>query len=161
MTSTRMTRQDYIRLQIELNALRSQPSVERAGDSTDHDENLIASQPARQARIREIEYLLANAVVDQNAVGNGIAEPGMVLTIRYDTTGQTETFLLGRPGVEDADIKVYSMASPLGSAIAGARPGEQRICQIPDETGELVTLLEAVPYEMHVAKSHRPQSGRR
>ena len=77
----------------------------------------------------------------------------MVLTIRYDVTGETETFLLGRRRAEDADIKVYSMASPLGRAIASARPGDQRIYSLPNETGRLVTLLEAVPYEMYVAKN--------
>ena len=75
-----------------------------------------------------------------------IAEPGMVLTIRYDTIGETETFLLGRRGSEGADIKVYSMASPLGRAIAGARVGERRIYSIPDGTHLLVTLINAVPY---------------
>ena len=38
----------------------------------------------------------------------------MVLTVRYDDTGEIETFLLGVRGVEDADIDVYSMQSPLG-----------------------------------------------
>lgn len=75
-----------------------------------------------------------------------IAEPGMVLTIRYDRTGETETFLLGRRGSDGADVTVYSMASPLGRAIAGARPGDQLIYPIPDERGVLVTLLDAVPY---------------
>ena len=77
----------------------------------------------------------------------------MVLTIRYDPTGETETFLLGRLGAEDTDIKVYSTLSPLGHAIAGARPGEQRIYSIPSETGRLVTLLKAVPYETYAAKN--------
>ena len=62
---------------------------------------------------------------------DGVAEPGMVLTVRYDDTGEIETFLLGVRGVEDADIDVYSMQSPLGSAIAGARVGEQRTYSIP------------------------------
>ncbi|MCV7074427.1 GreA/GreB family elongation factor [Mycobacterium szulgai] len=75
-----------------------------------------------------------------------MAEPGMVLTIRYDAIGETETFLLGRRGSEGAELKVYSMASPLGRAIAGARVGEQRIYSIPDGTHLLVTLLNAVPY---------------
>ena len=80
------------------------------------------------------------------------------LTIRYDDTGEIETFLLGGRCVEDADIDVYSMQSPLGSAIAGARPGEQRTYSIPSGAGRLVTLLKAVPYGMHVAKSPGPQS---
>ena len=91
--------------------------------------------PALQARIREIEDLLTNAVVGEDAVFDPVAEPGMVLTIRYDDTGETETFLLGRRDVEDAGIKVYSTASPLGRAIAGARPGDQRIYAVPNETG--------------------------
>src|ERR1700730_1632833 len=56
---------------------------------------------------------------------DGIAEPGMVLTVRYDETGETETFLLGVPGAEAGDIEVYSMQSPLGTAIAGARAGQR------------------------------------
>lgn len=85
--------------------------------------------------------------VGQRTSGDPVAGPGMVLTIRYDTTGEIETFLLGRRGAEDAGVKVYSMASPLGRAIAGARPGDQRIYSIPDERGVPVTLLAAVPYE--------------
>lgn len=81
--------------------------------------------------------------------GDYIAEPGMVLTIRYDGMGETETFLLGRRGSEGADLTVYSMASPLGRAIAGARPGERRIYSIPDGTHLPVTLLKAVPYGLH------------
>ncbi|MGA8252791.1 MAG: transcription elongation factor GreA [Mycobacterium sp.] len=119
----------------------------------DYDANLIAGYPARRARIREILDLLTNAVVDDDAVGGRIAEPGMVLTIRYDASGETETFLLGRRFGEGADVTVYSTLSPLGHAIGGARPGEQRIYSLPNESGRLVTLLEAVPYEMHAAKN--------
>lgn len=113
----------------------------------DYDANLLARHSVRQNRIREIQDLLAGAVVDGESVCEHIAEPGMVLTIRYDDTGETETFLLGRRGAEDADMAVYSMASPLGRAIAGARPGEQRIYAIPQEAGQLVTLLHVVPYK--------------
>lgn len=138
----RMTRQDYTRLHDELAALRSRRRIRVPDDLMDYDANLLA----RQARIREIEALLTSAVVvAEDAVFDPVAEPGMVLTIRYDDTGETETFLLGRHGVQDANINVYSMASPLGRAIAGARPGEQRIYSLPDETGRLVTLLKAVP----------------
>ncbi len=87
----------------------------------DYDDNLVANYAARQARIRQIQDLLTNAVVGEDPPDDGIAEPGMVLTVRYDDTGEIETFLLGVRGVEDADIDVYSMQSPLGSAIAGAR----------------------------------------
>ncbi|MCV7401947.1 GreA/GreB family elongation factor [Mycobacterium fragae] len=155
MTSTPrwMTRQHYIELQNESFALRSRRSIEVPDDLMDYDASLLARHSARQARIRDIEDLLANAIVDGKPVGELIAEPGMVLTIRYDDTGETETFLLGRADVEDTDITAYSMASPLGRSIAGARPGDQRIYAIPHERGRLVTLLDAVPYGRYVAKS--------
>ena len=82
----------------------------------------------------------------------------MVVTVRYDDTGEIETFLLGVRGVEDADIDVYSIQSPLGSAIAGARPGEQRSYSIPSGPNLAVTPLKAVPYGMHTPKSLPPQS---
>ena len=146
-----MTRQDYTRLHTELAGLRTRRGIEVPDDFMDYDANLIARDRARQERIREIEDVLTNAVVSED-VYDPVAGPGMVVTIRYEPTGETETFLLGRRGAEDADITVYSLASPLGRAIAGARPGEQRIYPIPDERGLLVTLLEAVPDEMHIAK---------
>jgi transcription elongation GreA/GreB family factor len=153
-----MTQHDYTRRHTELATLRSRRSIEVPDDFMDYDANLTAGYSARQARVREIQDLLTNAVVSEDAVGAGIAEPGMVLTIRYDATGETETFLLGRRFGEGADVTVYSTLSPLGHAIAGARTGEQRIYCIPNKSGQLVTLLEAVPYEMHVAKNPRPQS---
>ena len=124
----------------------------------DYDDNLVANYTARQARIRQIQDLLTNAVVGEDPPDDGIAEPDMVLTVRYDDTGEIETFLLGVRGVEDADIDVYSMQSPLGSAIVGARPGEQRTYSIPSGANLPVTLLKAVPYGMHAPKSARRQS---
>lgn len=149
MTSTErlwMTREAQTRLKSELAALRSRPSVEVPDDFMDHDEDHVANYAARQARIRQIQDLLNNAVVGENPPDDGIAEPGMVLTVRYDDTGELETFLLGIRGAEDADIDVYSMQSPLGRAIAGARPGEQRTYTIPNGASLPVTLLKAVPY---------------
>jgi len=152
-----MTRGAYTRLEAELAALRSRPSIEVPEDFMGYDDNLVANYTARQARIRQIQDLLTNAVVGEDPPDDGIAEPGMVLTVRYDDTGEIETFLLGVRGVEDADIDVYSMQSPLGSAIAGARPGEQRTYSIPSGANLPVTLLKAVPYGMHAPKSARRQ----
>ena len=118
-----MTRQARIRLQNELAALRSRPHIDVPEDFMDYDDNLVANYTARQARIRQIQDLLTNAVVGEDPPDDGIAEAGMVLTVRYDDTGEIETFLLGVRGVEDADIDVYSMQSPLGRAIVGARVG--------------------------------------
>jgi transcription elongation factor GreA len=155
-----MTRQAHTRLQTELATLRSRPSIEVPDDFMDYDNNLVAAHRARQMRIRQIHDLLAEAIVGEDPDDDGVAEPGMVLTVRYDDTGEIETFLLGVRGAEDADVEVYSVSSPLGRAITGARPGEQRTYSIPSGTNLPVTLLHAVPYGMHLAKRSATQNGR-
>ncbi|WP_082966877.1 GreA/GreB family elongation factor [Mycobacterium sp. 852002-51163_SCH5372311] len=90
-----------------------------------------------------------NAHTGDDRGGAPIAKAGMLLTIRYET-GETETFLLGRRAGKDAAVKVYSMLSPLGHAIAGARLGEQRIYSMPQGPEHRVTLIEAVPYKARV-----------
>ena len=160
MTTTQgvwMTRRAYIRLQAELAGLRSQPAIEVPDDFMDYDDNVVAAYRARQARIGQIHDLLANAIVGEDPPDDGVAEPGMVLTVRYDDTGDTETFLLGVRGAEDADIEVYSAQSPLGSGIVGARPGEQRTYSIPSKNNVAVTLLDAVPHGLYAHKRLRPQ----
>lgn len=76
-----------------------------------------------------------------------VAKSGMVVTIRHDATGESETFLLGRRFGKGAGLPVYSTLSPIGRAVLGARPGERRIAMIPHDTRPVsVTLLSAVPY---------------
>lgn len=152
MTSTErlwMTREAHTRLQAELTVLRSRSGIEVRGDVMDTDDNLVENYLARQARMRQIQDLLSNAVVGEDPPDDGIAEPGMVLTVRYDDTGDIETFLLGVRGAEDPDVDVYSMQSPLGSAVAGAHVGEQRTYSILSGASVPITLLKAVPYGMH------------
>ena len=100
MTSTEpvwMTGQAYTKLQTELAALRSRsrPTTDVPEDLTDYDDDLVTNYAARQARIGQIQDLLTNAVVGEDPPDDGIAEPGMVVTVRYDDTGELETFLLG------------------------------------------------------------------
>ena len=70
----------------------------------------------------------------------------MILTVRFDGTGETETFLLGTPIAELGDLEVCSAQSPLGDALSGARPGEQRSYRVPSGAQVSVTLLDAAPY---------------
>lgn len=155
MTSTQqpvwISPQGYERLQRELATLRVLHTS--AAADGDVDDNTTAVQRAWQTRIQRIHDLLINAVVGQDPPDDGIAEPGMVLTIRYDDTGDTETFLLGVRGAEYGDMEVYSNQSPLGAAIAGARPGERRTYTLPSGATLAVTLLDAVPYGIHTAGS--------
>lgn len=142
MTSTQqhpwISPQAYERLQRELATLRQLC----ANGTADYE---------RRTRITQIHDLLANSVVGEDPPDDGVAEPGMVLTIRYDDTGDTETFLLGVRGAECADMEVYSSQSPLGAAVTGARPGERRTYRLPTGAALTVTLLNAVPYGLHTA----------
>jgi len=152
MTSTQrvwISPQAYERLHRELAALRELcTAAEVVGDV---DENSIALRQRWQGRMQQIHDLLVDAVVGEDPPDDGIAEPGMVLTIRYDDTGDIETFLLGVRGAESGDMEVYSIQSPLGAAIAGARPGDRRTFTLPAGATLTVTLLKALPYGIHTS----------
>ncbi|MGV0747747.1 MULTISPECIES: GreA/GreB family elongation factor [Mycolicibacter] len=135
-----MTQQTKDRLLAELAELSAPQDVSGGED--------ISDQQARQARIHQIHDLLAVAVVGQDPPDDGVAEPGMVLTVRY-SDGDTETFLLGVRDDDQSGLEVYSPQSPLGMAITGARPGEERTYQVPSGANVTVTLLDAVPYGLH------------
>ena len=150
--------QAYERLQQELATLRR---LSAAGVvNGDADENAAAVQRGWQTRIQQIHDLLVSAVVGEDPPDDGIAEPGMVVTIRYDDTGDLETFLLGVRGAEYGDLEVYSVQSPLGAAVAGARPGQRRDYRLPSGAVLSVTILKAVPYGMHTARGHEHAESR-
>ncbi|GGP75120.1 GreA/GreB family elongation factor [Saccharothrix coeruleofusca] len=149
MTRTWLTPQAHERLRAELVALMTP----HAADG--HDEHATLNRHQRELRIRQIQDLLTKAVVGQDPPDDGVAEPGMVLTVRYDDTGETETFLLGARDAEHGEIEVYSPDSPLGTALTGARRGEQRHYPVPSGRTVRVTLLDAVPYT-HFLESVEP-----
>ncbi|WP_433733289.1 GreA/GreB family elongation factor [Nocardia sp. CA-129566] len=163
MTSTAgiwMTSQAHDRLQTELQELLAQRHIEMPDEDSDDYAGNQALHSARQERLRRIHHLLSNALIGQNPPDDGIAEPGMVLTVRYDDTKQVETFLLAAPEAEDNQMEVYSMQSPLGSAITGARPGERRIYHTPSGAIMAVTLLQAVPYALTDPGKHQDSSAK-
>ncbi|WP_410592860.1 GreA/GreB family elongation factor [Amycolatopsis sp. lyj-23] len=115
--------------------------------STGDDPDSIVQNRHRRARIRRIDHILRAAVVGEDPPDDGIAEPGMVLTVRYDGTDTAETFLLGvRTGTKQDDLEVCSPDSPLGRALAGARPGEERTHRVPGGATVRVILVDAQPY---------------
>jgi transcription elongation factor GreA len=160
MTSTErvwLTPQAHSRLHAELTALLASDHASASDGHLGQDDELTTRLHTRRARIRQIHDLLNNAVVGEDPPDDGIAEPGMVLTVRYDDTDETETFLLGVRGAEHGDLEVYSPQSPLGAALTGARQDEQRTYRVPTGTTVRVTLLRAVPYG-RVASTPRPDS---
>jgi transcription elongation GreA/GreB family factor len=146
--------QAHERLHRELDTLRFLFS---AGIADETDGNAMAVRRAWEVRMQQVHDLLINAVVGEDPPDDGIAEPGMVVTVRYDATGDTDTFLLGVQGAEFADMPVRSIDSPLGAAIEGARPGERRVYRLAVGAAVPVTLLKAVPYGLHAADLTSPR----
>ena len=104
-------------------------------------------QGQQEARIRHLQELLRTAKVGEAPANDGVAEPGMVLTVRYEGDDEDEVFLLAtREEGAEGDIEVYSPDSPLGQALLGARENETREYEVPNGSTQKVTLKKAVPY---------------
>ena len=135
------------RLEAELIELMSRHDV---GGDTEDDGGVVEAWLARRTRIGEIHELLSNAADGTFPPDDGVAEPGMVLTVRFADTGDTETFLLGVRGAEGSDMEVYSPNSPLGRALLGATPGDHRDYLLPNGREQRVTLVAAVSLGAHL-----------
>lgn len=104
-------------------------------------------QAQLEARIRQLQELLRVAKVGEAPTESGVAQPGAVVTVRYEGEDETETFLLGsREEGAHGELEVYSPNSPLGKAITGASEGEDREYELPNGGSMKVTVLKAEPY---------------
>ncbi|WP_026117341.1 GreA/GreB family elongation factor [Nocardiopsis alkaliphila] len=109
---------------------------------------LPEGKEARESRVHKLEELLKDAVTGEAPPDDGVAEPGMVLTVRHGDETETETFLLGlREGANEEELSVYSPQSPMGQALLGAARGEERSYKVPSGKTVRVTLVDAVPYQ--------------
>lgn len=77
---------------------------------------------AEIARLAEMRALVRNADISAKP-DDGLVEPGMLVTVRFGSDEDTETFLLGDRGVL-SDARALSPTSPLGSAVNGTRVGD-------------------------------------
>ena len=101
-----------------------------------------------QARATELRATVRNAEVGLKP-DDGLVEPGMRITVRFDDDAEPTSFLLGSRELADlddsVDLDVYSPTSPLGSAITGRYVGDAVTYQAPNRAVQ-VTVLEAVPF---------------
>ncbi len=155
--ATWLTKEAYDRLKHELDELiANRPAIATEIDDARREEGDLREssgyyaareeQDRQEARIRQLRDLLRSVHVGEMPKDTGIAEPGMVLTVRY-ADAETETFLLatreeGSPG----SIEVVSPDSPLGKSLLGAKEGESRQYELPDGGTMKVTLIKAEPY---------------
>jgi transcription elongation factor GreA len=104
-------------------------------------------QGKQEGRIAQLQALLRAAKVGEAPVSEGVAGPGMVVTVRYAGDDEEESFLIGsREEAETAGIEVYSAASPLGKALTGAREGATVEYATPTGKTISVTLVSARPF---------------
>jgi transcription elongation factor GreA len=121
-------------------------SVARNGS----DEDSAADRRERDQRIRKLQQMLQDPIVGEAPPDDGVAEPGMVLTVVFADGGDEETFLLAEQEKDVyPDVDICSPDSPLGRALVGAREGQQRQYDLPDGQSMTVTLIRAVPYGSH------------
>jgi transcription elongation factor GreA len=104
-------------------------------------------QGKQEARILQLQDLLRRAKVGQAPADDGVAEPGMVVTIKYQGDDETETFLLGsREEAETAGVAVYSPQSPLGKALLGKHEGDTVEYETPNGKKLKVEIVRAIPF---------------
>ena len=85
-------------------------------------------------------------MVGESPQDDGVVEPGMVVAISM--AGKERTFLLGNREIADGDddLEVYSIESPLGSAIHGSKVGDTVDYTAPTGKSFPIEILRAKPY---------------
>jgi transcription elongation factor GreA len=154
-----LTPEAYDKLQAELAALRGPirdeiiariASSREEGDLRENGGYHAAreEQGKAETRVRQLEDMLRRARVGETPPDDGVVEPGMVVTIRFEGDSDAETFLLGAREIQGAssDLQVYSPQSPLGAAIAGATKGDTVPFVAPNGRELKVHIIDAVPY---------------
>jgi transcription elongation factor GreA len=156
-TVTWLTQEAYDRLSRELDELvANRPLLAKEindrreeGDLRENGGYQAAreEQGKQEGRILQLQTLLRNAKVGEAPPNDGIAEPGMLVTVVFDGDDEPETFLIGsREEAATAGVSVYSAASPLGKALTGAREGETVEYDTPAGKTMKVTLIAAKPF---------------
>jgi transcription elongation factor GreA len=156
-TVTWLTQEAYDRLSRELDALIANRPVmakeindrREEGDLRENGGYQAAreEQGKQEGRILQLQALLRTAKVGQRPADDGIAEAGMVVTVRFDGDDEDESFLLGsREEAETAGIAVYSPQSPLGRELVGKHEGEPFAYEAPNGKTIKGTLVSAKPF---------------
>ncbi len=131
-----------IEIAAEINARREEGDLKENGGYHAAKEE----QGKQEARIRQLQDLLRNAHVGDAPPDNGVVEPGMVVTIKYDDD-ESEKFLLGSREIgATTNLTVYSPDSAMGAAITGRTPGDSVTYTAPSGARISVTILEATPF---------------
>ncbi len=158
MSEVWLTQEAYDALQAEL-AEREGPMraeivklIELAREEGDLKENsgyhaAKDDQGKNEARIRQIQQLLASARIGSLDAADDEVAHGKVVTVKFPALDMEETFLLAsREEAAHASIEVYSPTSPLGGAINGRRVGETANYTLPNGNQMDVEIVSVSEY---------------
>ena len=152
------------RLVAELEELRTHgrielaDKIERAREHGDLKENAeyhaAKEEKAKmEGRVAQLFGILENAVIVDSS-GGGVAQPGSIVTLRYedDDEDEAERYLIGSIEERHDDLHVVSPNSPLGESLIGAIVGDTVVYKTREPgappssppTGELRVVVMAI-----------------
>jgi len=142
MSETHLSREAYERLQAELEDLTTRGRVDIAqtietarelGDLKENADYHAArdDQGRMEARIRQLQSLVDNAVIVDASQGSDTVVAGVIVALRYEGDDDADRFLVGSIEERRSDVAVVSPASPLGQALLGHRKGDVVEYQAP------------------------------
>lgn len=156
-----LTQDAYDKLKGELDHLKGPRRAEivaeisAARDEGDLKENggyhaAREEQGKNEARIAQLEDMIRRAEIGETPADDGVVEPGMVVTFKFegDDDDEAETFLLlgSRDAAPSENLKVYTPEAPLGAAINGHKRGETVAYEGPNGKELRVVIVDAKPY---------------
>ena len=151
-TGVLLTHADFDALVRELEALRSKHRSELAGRlrearaygvSTDNDElhAVVEESAVDGARIARLEELVRLAAIVDAATGDGGAGLGSTVCVVDEKSRTTEYELVGRRS-HGSERREVTLASPVGQALWGARPGDVVKVALPDGRRRTLRVLD-------------------
>ncbi|MDR0433156.1 MAG: transcription elongation factor GreA [Bifidobacteriaceae bacterium] len=156
--TTWLTQEAYDRLKGELHTLETDgrtevvKRIEAARSEGDLRENggyhaAREEQAKMEGRIAQLKALLTHAKVGEAPESSGQVAPGTVVTARV--AGEPMVFLVGsREVAATTDLSVFSEKSPMGAAILGAAPGEERHYTAPNGREVKVKIDKVEPFTL-------------
>jgi len=93
-------------------------------------------QGHNEARVRQLQAMLKNAVVVDGSAGDVVA-PGTIVEVKVEGDDDTTSYLVGSIEERHDTYEVLSTGSPLGQALLGHGPGEVVSYEGPRRTFEV------------------------
>jgi transcription elongation factor GreA len=142
---TELTKETHLRLAAELEDLTTRGRVEIArtieaaralGDLSENGDYHAAkdAQGKMEARIRQLQAMLEDAVIVDDAGGRDEVGTGSVVAVRYDGDDDVERYFVGSIEERRDDLTVVSPGSPLGRALLGRSAGDKVEYEAPNGT---------------------------